>query len=81
MLRNRLSTFKFLNCQKERICILFCKQVTFTLAENIKLTDMIKEINCRKNKLPIGAIEPTMKSLKMGWKTEARPMPRTGSSR
>ena len=27
------------------------------LVENIKLIDVIKEINCRKNKLLIGAIE------------------------
>ena len=51
------------------------------LTENIKLIDMIKEINCRKNKLPIGAIEPTLKSLRMGWETEAIPIPKTGSSR
>ena len=51
------------------------------LAENIKLGDVIKEINCRKNKLLIGANEPALKSLRMGGETEAGPIPRTGSSR
>ena len=76
MLRNRLSTFKFLNCQKARLCVLL-QAGDIILAENIKLIDMIKEINCRKNKLLTGAIEPTLKSLRVRWKTEARPIPRT----
>ena len=40
---------------------------------------MIKEINCRKNKLLIGAIESALKSLRMGGETEARPTLKTGS--
>ena len=51
------------------------------MAENIKLIDVIKEINCRKNKLLTGAIEPPLKSLRMGGETEAGPIPRTGPSR
>ena len=52
------------------------------LAENTKLIDVIKEINCRKNKLLIGAIEePPLKSLRMGGETKAGPIPRTGSFR
>ena len=38
----------------------------FIMAENITLIDVIKEINCRKNKLLIGAIESALKSLRMG---------------
>ena len=53
----------------------------FILAENIKLIDVIKEINCRKNKLLISTIKPALKSLRMGGGTEAGPIPRTGSSR
>ena len=56
----------------------------FILAENIKVIDVIKEIGYRKNKLLIGAIEPTLKSFRMGppgGETKARPIPRTGSSR
>ena len=70
MLRNGLSTFKFLNSQKERLYILFCKQVTLFWQKisslDIKMIDVMKEINCRKNKLPIGAIESALKSLRMG---------------
>ena len=50
----------------------FLQAVDFILAENTKLIDMIKEINCRTNKLLIGAIEPPLKSLRMGGETEAR---------
>ena len=38
----------------------------FISAENIELIDVIKELNCRKNKLLIGAIESALKSLRMG---------------
>ena len=59
----------------------FLQAGDFILAENIKLIDVIKENNCRKNKLLIGAIESALKSLRMVGETEARPIPRTGSSR
>ena len=72
MLKNGLSTFKFLNSQKAG---------DFILAENIKLIDAIKEINCRKNKLLISAIEPALKNLRIGGENQAGPIPRTGSSR
>ena len=51
------------------------------MAENIKLIDVIKEINFRKNKLLVGASEPALKSLRIGRETEAGSVPRTGSSR
>ena len=44
----------------------FLQADDFILAENIKLIDVLIEINCRKNKLLIGAIEPALKSLKKG---------------
>ena len=44
----------------------FLQAGDFILAENIKLIDVIKEINCRKDKLLIGAIESALKSLRMG---------------
>ena len=59
----------------------FLEAGDFILAKNIKLKDVIKEINCRKNKLLLGAIEPALISLRMGEETEAGPIPRTGSSR
>ena len=69
MLRNSLSTFKFLNSQEARLYVLFCKQVTLFWQKissfDIKLIDVIKEINYRKNKLPFGAIESALKSLRM----------------
>ena len=36
---------------------------------------VIKEINYRKDKLLTGAIEPALKSLRIGGETEARPIP------
>ena len=69
MLRNSLSTFKFLNSQEARLYVLFYKQVTLFWQKissfDIKLIDVIKEINYRKNKLPFGAIESALKSLRM----------------
>lgn len=59
----------------------FLQAGDFIAAENIKLIDVIKEINCRTNKLLICAIEPALKSLRMGGETEAGPIPQTGSSR
>ena len=73
--------FQISNFTESQTLRSFLQAGDFILAENIKLIDMIKEINCRKNKLLIGAIEPTLKSLRMGGETEAGPTPRTGSSR
>ena len=79
MLRNGLSTFKFLNSQKARLRS-FLQAGDFILTENIKLINVTTEINCRKNKLLI-AIKQAWKSSKMGRETEAGPIPMTGSSR
>ena len=82
MLRNGLSTSAFdFQISKFQTLRSSSQAGDFIFAENIKLIDVIKEINCRKNKLPIGAFEPTLKSLRMGGETEAGPIPRTGSSR
>ena len=81
MLRNGLSTVKFLNIPESQTLRSFLRAGDFILAENIKLIDVIKEINCRKNELLIGVIELALKSLRMGEETEAGPIPRTGSSR
>ena len=70
-----LSNSKFPESQTLRS---FLQAGEFILEEIIKLIDVIKEINCRKKKLLIGAIEPALKSLKMGGETETGPILMTG---
>ena len=85
MLMNGLSTpafdFQISKFPESQTLRSFLQAGDFIFVENIKLIDVIKEINCRKSKLLIGAIEPALKSLRMEGETEAGPIPRTGSSR
>ena len=62
MLRNHLSTFQISKFPESQTFRSVLQAVTLFLADNIMLIDVIKEINCRKNKLLIGAIGPALKS-------------------
>ena len=81
MLKNSLSTYKIFKFPERQTLRSFLQAGDLILVENIKWIDVTKEINCRKNKLLIGAIEPALKSLRMGGETEAGPILRNGSSR
>ena len=58
--------FQISKFPESQTLISFLQTGDFILVENIQLVDVIKEIKCKKNKLLIGAIKSSMKSLRMG---------------